>query len=77
LLQPKLNIRHPQDETLTIVVVNEAGRTISQQKVDYKTSQSVIYLNVNDFGEGINILLVKDSAGKTLYKTKVMRYCEF
>lgn len=76
-LQPKLNIRHPNDETLTIMMVNEMGAILSQQKIEYKTSQNVIYLNVTDFGEGITIVLVKNSLGKTLYKTKVARYCEF
>ncbi len=77
LLQPKLNIRHPVDETLTILIVNETGKIISQQKTDYKTSQNVIYLNVNDFSVGVNILVVKNSTGKIIYKTKAVRYCEF
>ena len=76
-LQPRLNIRHPNDEVLTIMLVNEMGAILSQQKIEYKTSQSVIYLNVTDFGEGITIVLVKNSMGKTLYKTKVARYCAF
>jgi hypothetical protein len=77
LLQPKLNIRHPLDELLYIEVIDESGRIISKQKREYKTSQNIIYLNVNDFTTGINILLVKDNTGKVLYKTKVMRYCEY
>ena len=77
LLQPKLNIRHPIDEILTIMVVDESAKIISQQKIDYKTSQNIIYLNVNDFSVGVNILVVKNNVGKIIYKTKVMRYCEF
>ena len=77
LLQPKLNIRHPQDETLYLEVIDESGKIISRQKTEYKTSQNVIYLNVTDFTMGINFLLVKNSSGKVLYKTKVMRYCEY
>lgn len=77
LLQPKLNIRHTVDETLVLEIIDESGKLISQQKVEYKTSQNIIYLKVNDFTTGINILLVKNSEGKVLYKTKVMRYCEF
>ncbi len=77
LLQPKLNIRHSVDETLVLEVIDELGKTISQQKVDYKASQNIIYLEVTDFTIGVNILLVKNNEGKVLYKTKVMRYCEF
>ncbi len=77
LLQPKLNIRHPLDELLYIEVIDESGKIISKQKREYKTSQNIIYLNVNDFSAGINILLVKNSSGTVLYKTKVMRYCEY
>jgi hypothetical protein len=77
LLQPKLNIRHPQDETLYLEVIDASGKIISRQKTEYKTSQNVIYLNVTDFTSGINFLLVKNGSGKVLYKTKVMRYCEY
>lgn len=77
LLQPKLNIRLPKDEELNIEIIDINGKIISQRKVAYKTSENVIYLNVNDFIAGINILLVKDNNGKVLFKTKAMRYCEF
>ena len=77
LLQPKLNIRHPIDETLVLEVIDESGKLISQQKAEYKTSQNIIYLQVSDFSIGVNILLVKNSQGNILYKTKVVRYCEF
>lgn len=77
LLQPKLNIRHPKDETLVIEIIDVNGNIITQKKLEYQTSQNVIYLNVNDFIVGINIILVKDSTGKVLYKTKGIRYCEF
>lgn len=76
-LQPKLNIRHPQDEQLLLQVVSENGSIITQKNILYKTSESVIYLNVSDFSIGVNVLLVRNSSGKILYKTKVMRYCEF
>jgi hypothetical protein len=77
LLQPKLNVRYPTDETFTILVVDESAKTISQKKAEYKTSQNIIYLDVNDFSAGINFLVVKNNSGKIIWKTKVMRYCEF
>jgi len=77
LLQPKLNVRYPTDETFTLLVVDESAKIISQKRVDYKTAQNIIYLDVNDFSIGINFLIVKNNAGKIIWKTKVVKYCEF
>lgn len=77
LLQPKLNVRYPNDETLSILVVDESAKIIMQQKIEYKVAQNIIYLDVNDFAAGINFLVVKNNAGKIIYKTKAVRYCEF
>lgn len=77
LLQPKLNINYPKDEMLSILIADESGKIISQKKIEYKTSINVIYLEVNDFTAGINLLIVKNAAGKIIYKTKALRYCAF
>lgn len=76
-LQPKLNIRHLTDETLTIEIIDALGKIQSQQKIAFKHSQNIIYLQNNDFSRGINILLVRDENGKIIYRTKVMKYCSF
>lgn len=77
LLQPKLNIRYPKNEDFTLLVVNESAKIISQKRVAYKTSENIIYLDVKDFNTGVNILVVKNAVGKIIWKTKVVRYCEF
>ena len=76
-LQPKLNIRYATDENFILVVVDESGKIISQKRVAYKTAENIIYLDVNDFSIGVNILVVKNSTGKIIWKTKVVKYCEF
>ena len=75
-LPPKLSVRYPSAETFQIMITDELGRNSIQKKVEYQTSQNIIYLNNSDFTAGINIMTVKDNAGKVVYKTKVMRYCE-
>jgi hypothetical protein len=75
-LLPKLNIRFPQQQTFSLTVTDELGRVSLQKKIDYQPGQNVLYLNNNEFTAGVNILVVKDNNGKTVYQTKVMRYCE-
>ncbi|MBK9330190.1 MAG: alpha/beta hydrolase [Sphingobacteriales bacterium] len=75
-IPPKLSLRYPSNGTFQIIITDELGRNSIQQKVEYHTSQNIIYLNNSDFTAGINIMTVKDSVGKVVYKTKVVRYCE-
>jgi len=77
LLQPKLNVRYPTDETFTVLVADETGKIITHKKIEYKTAQNIIYLDVNDFSLGISFLIIKNSTGKIIYKNKVVKYCEF
>lgn len=77
VLPPKINIRYPVAETFFLTVTDELGRISAQRKLDYQPGQNVLYLNNTDFTAGVNILVIKDGKGKTVYQTKVMRYCEF
>ena len=77
LLPPKLAVRYPVSETFHLTITDELGRNIAEKKIDYTPSQNVIYLDNSDFTMGINILTVKDISGKVVFKTKVMRYCEW
>ena len=76
-IAPKLNIRHEKDELLTIEIIDISGRLISSKQINYNKSNEIIYLQNRDFVLGVNIVLIKDAAKKVLYKTKVMRYCEY
>ncbi|MFN8237796.1 MAG: alpha/beta hydrolase [Chitinophagales bacterium] len=76
-LPPKLSVRYPVNETFQLMITDELGRSVTQKKTDYVISQNVIYLNNTDFTPGVNIMTVKDSAGKVVFETKVMRYCEY
>lgn len=76
-LQPKLNCKQTIYERLQLEVVNELGQTISQKKINEATIQNIIYLNQADFSTGINILLIRNENGKIIFRTKVMKYCQY